>query len=521
MGSIASYIAQSALVMTMLYLTYKWLMASTTFHKLNRLVLMGIYAISWLLPFLLPFFIGNSTGTVPLISISLDAMPLETADTPALHPVDWWRIAVGIWLTGVAVTTCLSIAGMIRMWHLIHKGVCTGKGSYVLVVTDSAPGPFSWGKYIILRPEDCDMDMQMVVAHEEAHLRRLHWLDLLVAQVTVVLQWFSPAAWLMMRELKSVHEFQVDREVAGDDPAAYQMMLLKKTVGSSFPTFTDSLNHSQIKLRITMMMSKRTRPSRLVTALALPAVAALAVVTLSQPAVADVIQSIDRVTLSDGGYSEPKVTKSSPTTQDPPFNPNEVVVIEEAASTDSPVQTQTESTIDNSVETKNEDSSGEPQEAPAIFIDGNEFTGDLSSVNPKDIVSMQVVKNDPKYPQGKIMITTVNAADSSDRPVLTAEKIAEYKGGTDGLMRFLCENIKYPAEAHKAGIAGRVVVSFTVGTDGSVSDIKVLRGINDLLDNEAIRVVQLTSGQWIPAYNGGKPVASRFNLPITFSLTSK
>lgn len=521
MGTIASYIVQSALVMTMLYLTYKWLLASTTFHTFNRIVLLGIYATSWSLPFLVPFFLGHAAGTVPSVSISLETVPLVTTETPVQNPIDWWRVAVGIWLTGAVVTACFSFAGMIRMWHIIRTGVRTRQGFYVKVVSDVAPGPFSWGRYIILRQKDCDTDMQMVVAHEEAHLRRLHWLDLLVAQATIILQWFSPAAWLMMRELKTVHEFQVDREIAGNNPAAYQIMLLKKTVGSSFPTFADSLNHSQIKLRITMMMSKRTRPSRLVTALALPAVAALAVVTLSQTAVADVIRHIDSVSTTDDGNSLPKVTKTSPSEQEPVHIFDEAVAIDEVPSTDSPVQAQTESVSENSVESPKDEPSVKPQEAPAIFIDGKEFTGDISSVNPKDIVSMQVVKNDPQYPQGKIMITTVNAANGSDKPVLSAEKIAEYKGGIQELMQFLCKNIKYPAEAHKAGISGKVVVSFTVGVDGSVSDIKVIRGIDEALDNEAIRAVQLTSGGWIPASNGGKPVASRFTLPVTFSLTSK
>jgi beta-lactamase regulating signal transducer with metallopeptidase domain len=78
----------------------------------------------------------------------------------------------------------------------------------------------------------------MVMAHEKAHLRLLHWLDLIPAQLTVVLQWFSPAAWLMMRELRDVHEFRVDELVAGDDPAEYQMMLIRLSapVCQSSPT---------------------------------------------------------------------------------------------------------------------------------------------------------------------------------------------------------------------------------------------------------------------------------------------
>lgn len=517
MGAFASYIAQSALVMTMLYLAYKWLMAYTTFHSLNRAALLCVYAAAWTLPFFMPLLAGPASDSAPSFTISLESVPLGAGEVPANPSTDWWRVAVCVWLAGACAAACFSLVGMARMWRIIRSGERTRRGGYVLVVTPSAPGPFSWGRYMVLRPEDCDADMRMVTAHEEAHLRRLHWLDLIPAQLTVILQWFSPAAWLMMRELKTVHEFQADCEVAGDDPAAYQMMLLKKTVGSSFPTFADSLNHSQIKLRITMMMTKRTRPSRMVTALALPAMAALAAMTLSQPAVADVILRIGSVTVTDGGDSRLKVTKSSPSAQIPGASIPEDVVIEEAAPNDSPASAQAETANETVVE---ETSATTPQ-TPAIFLDGKEFRGELSAVNPKDIVAMDIVKNDPQYPQGKIMITTVNAADGTSRPALTAEKTAEFKGGTKDLMQFIAENIKYPAEAKAAGISGRVIVSFTIGTDGSVTDAEVVRGIDPALDREALRVVSLTSGRWLPGIKDGTPVASRFAIPISFKSSGK
>lgn len=210
MGTFVSYMAQSALVMTMLYLAYKWLLSSTTFHSFNRAALLGIYAVAWILPALLPLFTPAPAPAVG-IDISLKAMPIAVAEAePAAPTFDWWRLALGIYLVGTAPTACYSLAGAVKVWRIIRSGERTREDGYIedgyiKVVSDAAPGPFSWGRYIVLRPEDCDSYEEMVLAHERAHLRHLHWVDLLLAQVTVILQWFSPAAWLTMRELKSVH----------------------------------------------------------------------------------------------------------------------------------------------------------------------------------------------------------------------------------------------------------------------------------------------------------------------------
>lgn len=518
MGPFVSYILQSSFVMTMLYLVYKWLMAPTTFHAFNRAVLLGIYLVSWTLPFFLsvltysPVYVQSSPVDIMEVPV-LEAVPMEESSG-----IDWWRLLLRVYSAGLICTAGVSLAGIWRMVRIIRSGVRCDEGRFVKIVTQKAPGPFSWGKYIVLRPEDCDSEMWMVVEHEKVHLRCFHWVDLIIAQATAVIQWFSPAAWLMMNELKTVHEFQVDRVVGNGNPVAYQMMLLKKTVGSSFPTFADSLNHSQIKIRITMMMTKRTRPSRKVAALALPAMGALAAITLSFPTVADVVRCIGNATMVDVAEPRLKITKTSPSVQILPSAIAEESAIENGA--DGSLLSSEEMTEprEASGEQDEKETVGADRKSPAIFVDGKEFKGNINEVNVNDIVAMDVVKNDPAYPQGKIMITTVNAADGEERPALSAEKCAEFKGGQGELMQFLAANVRYPAEAQEAKASGRVVVSFTIGKDGSVKDPKVMKGIHPSLDAEAVRVVMLSSGKWEPAANGGVPVASRFTLPVTFKL---
>lgn len=109
-------------------------------------------------------------------------------------------------------------------------------------------------------------------------------------------------------------------------------------------------------------------------------------------------------------------------------------------------------------------------------------------------------------------------ASSQPEQVFTAvEQPAEFPGGLPALMKWLCENIRYPEAAVENKISGRVVVRFIVEKDGSISSTTVVRGVDKDLDREALRVIGKMP-KWIPGKNNGSPVRSYYNLPVTFRL---
>lgn len=97
------------------------------------------------------------------------------------------------------------------------------------------------------------------------------------------------------------------------------------------------------------------------------------------------------------------------------------------------------------------------------------------------------------------------------------ESMPEFPGGMGALMKYLAENIKYPALAKESGIQGRVFINFVVEPDGSISNVKVLRGIGGGCDEEAVRVVK-SMPNWKPGKQRGKPVRVSYNLPVKFTL---
>lgn len=108
-------------------------------------------------------------------------------------------------------------------------------------------------------------------------------------------------------------------------------------------------------------------------------------------------------------------------------------------------------------------------------------------------------------------------SDGEIEPIFeVAEKMPEFPGGMEKMMEFIMKNMKYPQEAKVAGVKGKVYVQFVVKEDGTLDDIKVIRGIGSGCDEEARRIVKLMPN-WIPGEQRGKPVPVRMILPINFT----
>ena len=110
-----------------------------------------------------------------------------------------------------------------------------------------------------------------------------------------------------------------------------------------------------------------------------------------------------------------------------------------------------------------------------------------------------------------------NKKAANDKVLEKAEVMPEFPGGDQAMMKFVAENVQYPEEAREKGISGRVLVSFIVEKNGSINEVKVVRGIGGGCDEEAVRVVK-TMPKWKPGKDKGKPVRVKYMMPFTFKL---
>ena len=114
-------------------------------------------------------------------------------------------------------------------------------------------------------------------------------------------------------------------------------------------------------------------------------------------------------------------------------------------------------------------------------------------------------------------MTSTAQTKKNDMLFSVVEVMPQYPGGQIAMLKYIMENIKYPEQAMKKGIQGRVAVSFIVEKDGSISDVKPVLSVHPLLNKEAVRVVK-SMPKWSPGKHNGKPVRVRFNLPVMFKL---
>ena len=108
----------------------------------------------------------------------------------------------------------------------------------------------------------------------------------------------------------------------------------------------------------------------------------------------------------------------------------------------------------------------------------------------------------------------------SEGVYLVPDEMPKFPGGMQAMMKYLSTNVKYPVEAQKKGVSGRVIIQFVVMEDGTLGQEKVVRGVDPLLDEEALRVVKAMP-KWTPGVADGKTVKVRFTIPVMFSLSKK
>ena len=318
MGLFFIYILKASVCLALFYLFYKVLLSKETFHRFNRRALLGILVLSCLLP-AIKIAISEPTALNQTVSNleSLLMMAELNAETEAAETVSrfgWQEAMVSIYLTGAFCCCIKSLIGIGRICTVIRRNrkERLADGS-ILVRYPGKIAPFSWMHYIVMPDTDLQEDNRAIVAHEQAHIRLRHSWDLLLAQACIVVQWFNPAAWLVKQELQNIHEYEADEAVlaSGVNAKEYQLLLIKKAVGSRLYSLANSLNHSSLKKRITMMMRKKSNPWARAKYLYVLPLAAVAVAAFARPEISKPLEEISRVKVTEFPAISDAVTSES------------------------------------------------------------------------------------------------------------------------------------------------------------------------------------------------------------------
>ena len=258
-----TYLAQSALCLVALYIIYKATMSHETLHRLNRVTLLAMVVLSAVLP-MCRIEIVREVDAV-LTPIVDEESGVAVATKAASETVDYRPIMedalVVIFLLGVAFMVVRLAMSWLSVWRVVRSGEHEELGEGVrLTVVEKLSSPFSWFRHVVVSRTDMDENRDMILEHELAHVRFGHSWDVLFVDLALIMWWFNPAMWLLRRELQSLHEYQADDAVLnrGIDAKTYQLLLIKRAVGSRLHSVANCLNHSNLKNRITMMCRKQS-----------------------------------------------------------------------------------------------------------------------------------------------------------------------------------------------------------------------------------------------------------------------
>ena len=309
MGVFFIYILKSSVCLVLFYLFFRLLLSKETFHRFNRMALLGVLFFSLLIPCIEVTTRHQVEVQQAVLSIEqlllmaeLEATPANVGAVQETPTISWVQIVLLVYLAGILFLVCRNIYSLICLFRLVHSGKHEKlEKGVTLVVHNQEIAPFSWMKYIVISRKDLEENGREILIHEMAHIHHRHLVDLLVADICIFFQWFNPGAWLLKQELQNIHEYEADETVINEGVNAkeYQLLLIKKAVGTRLYSMANSFNHSKLKKRITMMLKEKSNPwARLKYLYVLP-LAAIAVTAFARPEISEKMEEISAVKVND------------------------------------------------------------------------------------------------------------------------------------------------------------------------------------------------------------------------------
>lgn len=276
---ILPYIIKSAMALALLYACIVPLLEKDTFHRLNRILILGCLIMSFAIP--LVHFTGGTNPTVDMVRqvVQLPEV-LINGNAKEQSVWSWADIMTCIYIIGVVAIFLMTVVQTASLILRLRKceHITDNRGN-TIVLTDCATSPFCLFHYIVMSRDDYANNRSFILTHEQEHIRLRHYIDLIILQIATIIQWFNPFVWLIGKNLKAIHEFEVDEAVLnkGINATQYQQFLVVKAVGNRLQPFANNLNKESLKRRIIMMNQKKSNRWMMLKALFVIPVATLAV----------------------------------------------------------------------------------------------------------------------------------------------------------------------------------------------------------------------------------------------------
>ena len=511
-----------AIATAVLWLAYRVLFINSNRLVFNRVFLIVALGFSMILP-----FIGGLIGrNVPQVThyvesvlqgIMLEEIVItpegvvintasEEADNEAVTgqvasnkaPLNLIGIIRLIWLIGFIGAALVFLFKLFRIILIIIRSPKKKMQGFTAVFTGKEHGPYSFFNYAFFTNENVSEE---IVRHEKSHIEHHHSADIIFVELMMILQWFNPFIYLYKRELQSLHEYMADHDVVatGVDKKNYMMLILQQCTAVDFSGMSNNFSLILTKKRIKMITQNKKAKGVIVKALlTLPVFALLLFANCQSNGQTDnKVKSPDETTMETQSMTVFKVSDGTYISLSDPLD----ITIDGTHLILNLNSVKNDTTImigEHELVAKN---NHDERNSFSLTLDGEAF-----DIN---FLGGILGNNDEYHPQGEEEVFSGNV-----------DKMPEFPGGVNAMMEYLRGNLKYPESAKKYKQEGRVFIGFVVEKDGSVTNVNVLRGVCEELDNEAVRVVKAMP-RWTPGMNEGKPVRVQYTLPVVFKLNGE
>ena len=522
------------------YAFYKLFCQRDTFFQWRRFALLSFLGISVLYPlFDIQDWVMEQPAIYELADYYTVLMNTEevTATAPAAYEVpqrpDLLTLCTYLYYIGVMVMSFRFIIQLVSICYIRWKGQVVYLNDQRIISLPSEANPFSFFGWIFLYlPQLDEENQEEILMHEQTHARQWHSVDVIVSEIVNIVCWFNPFSWLLKGEIRLNLEYLADNKVAEtlNNSKQYQYHLLGLAHTHSKTGLYNNFNVSQIKNRIIMMNKKRTRTAgRIKYALFAPLAAALLIATNISCTSTDK-QEVNNESMESRAAETPifQIVEEMPE-----FVGGLAACMKYLGANIS----YPEEAIKNGIQ-------GRVIVQFIVEKDGSITDPKVAKgVDPLlDKEALRVVSTMPNWKPGKqrgeavrvkytlpVSFKMDSPSDNkeADTPKETkvdentifqvVEEMPEFPGGIPELMTFLSKNVKYPTTAQEKGVQGRVIVQMVIEKDGSITDAKVAKGVDPLLDKEALRVVS-TMPNWKPGKQRGQAVRVKYTVPISFKL---
>ena len=505
----AIYLIKINVALVLLYGFYRLTVSRDTFFGLRRLTLWLIYAVALIVPALnLEYWVRDTPTMESMANVYADTFYPVVVVKAQAPSITWMDMLQCIYWAGVAV---LSLRLVWQLFSIIRLAVISRKQEVEGIMVHLLKGegsPFSFFRWVFMYPSTLEgRQLHEVMVHECTHVSGLHSLDTLFSELFSIACWFNPFAWLMKQEVRMNLEYLADESVLSDGNARksyqYHLLGLAYRQPNESTKIANNFNLLPLKKRIKMMNKRRTSEiGKAKYLLFAPLAGVLLMVSNIEsvareigeqiPEVAEVQQKAEQALNTDVAVANPMA--------------KEVIEVMNPAEAE-------EMEADKTAEAaliKAEEAKAEEAKAAA--------EAELTKAEEAKVEEAKAVEQAKQAAEDKVK--TKPQTDTTKKKRYwdcIPETMPQFPGGREVLLKYLAANIKYPASAVKAKKQGRVIVTFIVQKDGSITHAKIVRSIDSELDAEALRVVK-GMPKWTPGTQLGKPVSVKYVLPVKFSL---